>query len=820
MNSSPNMRVQRGLCSVGLAFLLALGGCRISGGPHGAAVPSAAGKKLIKLYGLDKPSPGYLREHIAEIEQVALDGICIVAPTDETKPGDTWRKDGNYLWFTAIPLERDDFAQVLRDLNATPFKRLHYNFLHYAARGPGNPGWFDDTGWAQLLENTRVAGWLVSRAPFVGITFDCEYGDGGIWNYAKLAATQGDAAPPFEAWCAQARARGRAWAQALSQAAPDVIICLSHGYWVASPKTEWWGAGGAAAARKQELADQLYALYPPFLDGVLEGLGPNVQIVDGCESTYPTMVYDTFRQFRNWAHTENLRLSAVPDLVRTRMQYAMAVWPGFRSDTGDMWNPDTPEKNFFTPERLSHALHNAMAASDRFAWIWNGRDIWWPMSVPPKAPGEQVGWGVLRRYPEVYRQALADSRQPRDLAWRPLSPDRGSYTDTARPALCPRGKEVLAELPAEWWFKTEPDNVLFQYADTYSGWTNNGRPNLDEAEAGWNRLAVGRAWEEQGVPYNGSAWYRVRCMPPAASEGRRLWLAFGGVANQASVFAAPVGMPMRRLGNGRDSAPFLVEATGAFLPGRETLVAIRVINPDGPGGILSAVTLLGLEGEKPYQAAPGRYAVLDLDFSRISGRIVPDRSGFGNHATLSNCELSPAPDGGSAVRLNGGSSVVQTEVKANLNPWNGQRSWELWYSPGGPVPHSPIVYHVLLAKHPAYSDGLYLAQNSTPNRVFFIQGEPGQSLSFPFPDPNAWYHLVATSDGAEMRLYVNGALTAARRAPIPPAINGARVTIGGGAADANRCAPGLVARAAVYNYALSAAEVAARYKTLAGGDER
>ena len=782
------------------------------GAPQAAETrpPTVRGKRLIKLYGLDKPSPAYLRAHVAEIEKLALDGVCIVVATDEPKPRDSWRKNGNYLWFTSIPLKREDFAQAVRDLNDTRFTRLNFNFLHYAARGPGNPDWFDDAGWDTLIANTRVAGWIVAETPIVGITFDGEYGNGGIWNYARIASQAGSTAPTFDEYCATARRRGRAWAETLCEAVPNVIICLSHGYWCASPRTGWWGAQDAAA-KKKTLADQQYALYPAFLDGMLEGLGPQARLVDGCESTYPYMVYDTFLGFRRWAQRENRKLSGVPELVEKRLTYAMAVWPGFRSDSGSMWDPDKPEQNFFTPARLSHGLHNAMAASDDFAWMWNGRDIWWPMSVPPRKIGEKIGWGVLRQYPEVYYRAVADCREPKDLNWRPIPPDTETYPDAGKPPFPLKGYEVLADLPDEWWFKTEPDNVLYEYAQVYSGWTNNGRPNVNEAEEGWRRLSVGQPWENQDIAYDGVAWYRRRVTAPDSVRGRRLWLAFGGVADEAHVFVAPRGMPSRPLGRNKTEGPFSIDATGAFMPGEETLIAVRVINPAGPGGILSPVKLIGKQGEQPYIAEPGQYAVLDLDFGAVAGRAVPDKSGRGNDATLSQCEVEPAPGGRQAIRLNGTNSSVSSRRHPSLNPWNGCRSWELWYSPGGEVPDSGIVYHILLAKHPAYSDGLYLAQNAKPRRIFFIQGSPAQSLTYSIDDLNAWYHVVGTCDGREMRLYVNGELVGRRNAPIPPTINSAAVTIGGGASDTNRCAPGLVAKAAVYNYALPESEVKAKY---------
>jgi len=786
-----------------LPFLVCLAGCKND-------EPTIEGKKLIKMFGLDKPTTAYLKEHVEEIEGLGLDGVCIAVLPNEGTHELSPRDDGNYFWHTSIPQTREQYSDAVRDLNETKFRSMDYNIMQYATRGPQNPDWFDDAGWKVLCENTRVAGWVVSQTPLVGITYDSEIVGGGVWNYARIAARVGKEARAFEAYHEKVRQRGREWAQALTETAPDIVIVLAYGYPAAMSHVE-----RDTASLYEKLQTSPNALWPAFIDGMLEGLGPGVEIYDGGENTYPVMVYDTFINFKRLAKRLGEELSSVPHLVRSRLKYSNAVWPGFRSDNPGMWDPNVPELNHYSPERLSHALYNGLAASDKVTWIWSGRDVWWPPSIPSdRKIGGDHNWGPLSLYTEPFVAALKDVRSPKDLSWRPNPPDTGAYPDAALPAHLMDGYEVLADLPFSWWFKTEPDNVIYDRADVYSNWMDSKRANIDEARENWRKLEAGAPWEAQGVPYNGVAMYRAHVTPGESVRGRSAWLAFGGVGGEAHVYAAPKGARTRELGKHTGEGPFLIDATGAFEPGKKTLVLIRVINREGPGGLLGPVHIVGKEGEVAYVPKPGNYKVLELDFQEGEGESIADASEFKNHARNIKGEWVKGPGDRKAIRLDGTSQRIAVANRPNLNPWNGKRSWELWYTPGGEIPRSPILYHVLLAKHARYQDGIYLDQQRSPREINFIQGETAQALTYPIGDVNAWYHIVGTYDGREMKLYINGEDVGTRLAPIPPTINNHPVSLGGGAQDANREAPGLFTRAAIYNYALSEHDVSKLYRSL------
>jgi hypothetical protein len=192
------------------------------------------------------------------------------------------------------------------------------------------------------------------------------------------------------------------------------------------------------------------------------------------------------------------------------------------------------------------------------------------------------------------------------------------------------------------------------------------------------------------------------------------------------------------------SERFLVDATGAFMPDRQTLLAVRVVNESGPGGIFGPVKVVARRDEQPYVAKPGNYAVLDLDFAADDDGRVLDRSGFENHGTLHGAEIMET-DRGRVARFEPGHTLSVPDAP-KLGAWNGRRSWEIYFTPGGDIPDSPSVYHILLAKSDRYSDGLYLTQESRPRKIVFRQAATAE-VSTNVGNPEAWHHVVGTYDG-------------------------------------------------------------------------
>jgi hypothetical protein len=145
----------------------------------------------------------------------------------------------------------------------------------------------------------------------------------------------------------------------------------------------------------------------------------------------------------------------------------------------------------------------------------------------------------------------------------------------------------------EWQFRTDPLNL-----GQGEGWF---QPDYDAS--GWPALRAGESWENQGITqphptivhedpaeqaqqYDGLAWYRIRCVVPAAMAGREVHLQIGAVNDYDWLYV-----------NGREVAPpnGSPAAPGAardyLLPpdalrfGAENVLVLRVFNSHGPGGL-------------------------------------------------------------------------------------------------------------------------------------------------------------------------------------------------------------------------------------------
>src|SRR5206468_4664268 len=100
---------------------------------------------------------------------------------DAKKPGAGKTRFTWELWGSRAFTE-EELQPALNDLKATKFKRLTDNFLRFNTT-PAKLDWFDD--YSAVLNNARLAAWVMREGKCKGILFDIEQYEGQLFDYRK-----------------------------------------------------------------------------------------------------------------------------------------------------------------------------------------------------------------------------------------------------------------------------------------------------------------------------------------------------------------------------------------------------------------------------------------------------------------------------------------------------------------------------------------------------------------------------------------------------------------------------------------------------------
>ncbi|MCK4323137.1 MAG: beta galactosidase jelly roll domain-containing protein, partial [Armatimonadetes bacterium] len=141
----------------------------------------------------------------------------------------------------------------------------------------------------------------------------------------------------------------------------------------------------------------------------------------------------------------------------------------------------------------------------------------------------------------------------------------------------------VLSLPETWQFRLDPEDVGRE-----EEWF---KADLDETD--WQSINIGEFWGKQiGTEYEGIGWYRVSLHVPAEASGKKLFLAFGAVDEEAWIWVN--GQPVGEHAEGPQGwdQRFLIEVTEQLKPGHKNLIAVRVFNTRAAGGIWKPVRLI------------------------------------------------------------------------------------------------------------------------------------------------------------------------------------------------------------------------------------
>jgi len=179
------------------------------------------------------------------------------------------------------------------------------------------------------------------------------------------------------------------------------------------------------------------------------------------------------------------------------------------------------------------------------------------------------------------------------------------------------------QLPGPWCFAFDPDGVGEEqqwFAEEFGdgGWAET------EVSASWEELAAGRQWrEEHATDYDGLAWYRTSFTVPEGAG--RVRLIFGAVDEACTVWVNGTRLLDRPYPFEGDTEswkkPFEVDITDVARPGEANVLAVRVEDSAGAGGIWRPVWIAVPEPE----AEQGANLIPDGGFEEGAGAWLPHR---------------------------------------------------------------------------------------------------------------------------------------------------------------------------------------------------
>ena len=591
-------------------LLALMGGAAMAEEPgpaHGGAVPPAnvAGKKLVRWAAeiTQKTTVFDLPDRLPSWQEAGLDGLCFNLRSHANGSAREVllaAENGMFFrWWMARKRTREEFAPDIRAFKSIKdWGRLTDNFILTASvanDGVAPDYLFNENTWAAILSNFSLVARIAKEIGFKGIVFDVEqYGWAAKgawrqpWNYAAYASggfrACGHAEPlPFVEVASRVRVRGQQWIEAMLSEFPDVVVAVAPGLYEAP-----WRR---CRSFDKGLAEVDCGLWAPFVDGVLLGLTDEASLVAFSENTYAMSQYADMVAVRDRAMRQALVVSTVPELAQRHITFAAGLWTDAAyGRTGSFSNTD-PAANHRDPLRHEHAVSNALAVSDRYAWLYGEASYFlrWGEGYP-FVPGFDKTYdrppALIRRY----WKATADGHAPHDLDWRPtpVVDDADYAAFNAQAAARNRkfwearqeaGYDTVLTLPERWRFMLDPEMLgrLRDYG-RFDSWK----------DSSWLSVSAKTCWQSQGYRTNTYAFYGLQFQAPAELDlqSRDVFLAFGAYGSGAANIYF----------NGAwiDYLPHnaIPKITDKLQPGQRNTVVLGFLNKQGPGGLAGDVKLL------------------------------------------------------------------------------------------------------------------------------------------------------------------------------------------------------------------------------------
>lgn len=311
-------------------------------------------KKLIE-FGWDYPKVSYLKSDIMNMRSAPFDGVVFSFDFD-------------------IYNAFDDTERPLSDFQYDDLAKIQWggftdNFLFVRGASYSGAHWLDDKSWLQISRNLKRVSEALKISKAKGIGFDPEYyyNDSTLNPWVYRASWYHNLS--YQEVGNYVRKRGKQFIQALQANKPDVkILC----FWLLDLVD--------MQSQTQTLSKTGMALYPFFIEGMLQGKNKISEIIDGNESSYWYQKPDNFVLAGEYLHkrrTEFIRQSLWPKLKDVTLAPAIYF---------DWIYAKIPEYNkgldsMKKAQWLKDNLYYAYKTSDKYVWFYNERVNWWNRGV-------------------------------------------------------------------------------------------------------------------------------------------------------------------------------------------------------------------------------------------------------------------------------------------------------------------------------------------------------------------------------------------------------------------------------------------------------
>ena len=133
-----------------------------------------------------------------------------------------------------------------------------------------------------------------------------------------------------------------------------------------------------------------------------------------------------------------------------------------------------------------------------------------------------------------------------------------------------------------WKLKFEETNTGVR-----DGWY---RVKLDDSQ--WFPVSIGKWWDETYGKHEGYGWYRLKFTAPAKTDSKRVFLAIVAADESAWVWLNGLSSGSHDIGLSGWDKPFALDVTDFIKPRQENVLAIRVLNREGVGGLWKSIKLM------------------------------------------------------------------------------------------------------------------------------------------------------------------------------------------------------------------------------------